>query len=362
MNSHPQALGFPFPHAPVAGVWQTVAAGVHWVRMPLPFALDHINLWVLDDEIEGVSGFTVIDCGATTAETKAAWEQLFDGPMGGRPVLRVIATHFHPDHLGLAHWLCEGGARQRWRAPLWTSAGEYVTGRLLSQQTGAEALAAGARAAEFYAANGLDDAESIARLKTRSTSQYALLVPAVPPSYHRLMGGGQLAIGPAGAKRVFRLLVGYGHSVEHLSLYCEADHLLVCGDMVLPRISTNVSVYDIDPDADPLPLYLRSLDHYLMLPADSLVLPSHGLPFTGLHRRVADQHAHHAARLDEVRVACTRPRSAAEIVPILFPRKLDSHQLGFALGEAIAHLHALWREGSLTRTRGADGVYRFVSE
>ncbi len=362
MSSASPALGFPFAETPAAGAWLAVAPGVHWVRMPLPFALDHINLWLLDDEIDGRRGFTLVDCGVDTGATRAAWEQLFDGPMAGLPLLRVIATHFHPDHLGLAHWLCEGGDRKRWRAPLSMSAGEYATGRFLAQQTGAAGVAAGERAADFYAAHGLAAEVSMAGLKARGSGHFTRLVPAVPTSYHRLFAEAQLAIGPAGAKRVFRLMVGYGHSVEHVSLFCAADHLLISGDMVLPRISTNVSVYDLDPEADPLPRYLRSLDHYLMLPADTLVLPSHGLPFTGLHLRVAEQHAHHAARLEEVlRAACTTPKSAAEIVPVLFRRELDAHQLGFALGEAIAHLHALWHEGSLSRSRGADGVYRFLA-
>jgi glyoxylase-like metal-dependent hydrolase (beta-lactamase superfamily II) len=141
---------------------------------------------------------------------------------------------------------------------------------------------------------------------------------------------------------------------------CDDEHLLVAGDMVLPRISTNVSVFEVEPEADPLALYLRSLDAYLQLPADTLVLPSHGRPFTGLHRRVAQQHAHHRERLDEVRAACASPRSAREIIAVLFRRPLDLHQTTFALGESIAHLHTLWHEGQLVRTRGDDGVLRFV--
>lgn len=355
----PSALQFPFPDAPAAGSWLTVAPGLHWLRMPLPFALDHINLWLLDDEIDGRRGFTLVDTGATTPASQDAWRAVFAGPMAGLPLLRVIATHFHPDHIGLAHWLCAGGDEGRWAAPLHASAGEYATARFMSQMQGEAVKAAGERIADFYAAHGFADAAQLAALRARGENHFAQLVPAVPPSYRRLFGGGQIAIGVGAARRVFRLMAGYGHSVEHLSLYCEQDPLLISGDMVLPRISTNVSVFDIDPEADPLPLYLRSLDHYLMLPADTLVLPSHGVPFYGLHTRVAEQHAHHAARLEEVRAACAQPQSAAGIVPVLFRRKLDAHQLGFALGEAIAHLHALWHEGSLIRSRGADGVYRF---
>ena len=353
------ALHYPFAESPAPGTWTTVAPGIHWVRMPLPFALDHINLWVLDDEIDGVAGYSVVDCGASTPETQAAWRALLAGPMGGRPILRVIATHFHPDHLGLAYWLCAGADQGAWTAPLCMSAGEYATGRYLAQQTGEAARAAGERVADFYASQGYADGERLAALRARGAGHFARLVPAVPTRYHRLFGEGQIAIGPEGAKRVFRLMVGYGHSVEHLSLFAEDDAVLISGDMVLPRISTNVSVFEVDPEADPLPLYLRSLDQTLMLPAATLVLPSHGLPFTGLHTRVAQQHAHHAARLEEVAAACAEPRCAADILPVLFRRELDAHQLGFALGEAVAHLNALWYEGRLARTRGEDGVYRY---
>jgi glyoxylase-like metal-dependent hydrolase (beta-lactamase superfamily II) len=166
-------------------------------------------------------------------------------------------------------------------------------------------------------------------------------------------------VGPAHAKRVFRAIVGFGHAPEHVSLYCEDDKLLIAGDMVLPRISTNVSVFDLEPDGNPLPRYLHSLDRLLLLPADTLVLPSHGKPFTGLHARIAQQHAHHAERLAEVLAACATPQTAASIVPLLFRRALDLHQTTFALGEALAHLHALWHEGSITRRLDDRGVYRF---
>jgi len=160
----------------------------------------------------------------------------------------------------------------------------------------------------------------------------------------------------------WRVIVGYGHAPEHVSLVSRTHGVLIAGDMVLPRISTNVSVFAYEPLANPLPLYLRSLDAYDGLPQDTLVLPSHGRPFKGLHERIAQQHTHHAARLDEVMQACAQtPRSAADILPILFARKLDFHQLTFAMGEALAHLHALYFEGKLTRDAGEDGVWRFAS-
>jgi glyoxylase-like metal-dependent hydrolase (beta-lactamase superfamily II) len=360
MNPQEHELTYPWAETPAPGTIITLRPGVHWLRMRLPFALDHINLWLLDDEIEVDGslrrGWTVIDCGITSDETKAAWEKLFDTAFEGRPLLRLIATHFHPDHLGLAHWLTRGGERERWRVRLWTSAAEYAFGRFLSAGTNETA---GEDAAAHFRRHGLSDPEALAKVRARGSGYYPKLVPAVPRSFHRISDGDEIAIGRAGSRRIFRAIVGYGHSPEHVSLYCAEDKLLVSGDMVLPRISTNVSVFDVEPEGNPLPRYLRSLDHYLMLPADTLVLPSHGKPFVGLHRRVAQQHAHHQARLEEVYEACATPKTAAEIVPVLFNRELDLHQTTFALGESLAHLHALWYEGRLARIDDG-GVWRFT--
>ena len=356
MNPHEHELNYPWPDVPALGAWTTLRPGVHWVRMPLPFALDHINLWVLDDEVDGRAGYTIVDSGITSDVTKQAWEQLFAVAFGGLPMVRLICTHFHPDHFGLAWWLVAGGDKARWKAPLWMSATEYAFGRFLS--LGADQTT-GDSAANHFARNGLVDPDALAKVRARGSGHYPKLVPSTPPSFRRVQDGDEIAIGPAHAKRVFRAIVGFGHAPEHVSLYCEDDKLLIAGDMVLPRISTNVSVFDLEPDGNPLPRYLHSLDRLLLLPADTLVLPSHGKPFTGLHARIAQQHAHHAERLAEVQAACATPQTAASIVPLLFKRALDLHQTTFALGEALAHLHALWHEGSVTRQLDDHGVYRF---
>jgi glyoxylase-like metal-dependent hydrolase (beta-lactamase superfamily II) len=356
VNPHEHELHYPWPDVPALGAWTTLRPGVHWVRMPLPFALDHINLWVLDDEVDGRAGYTVVDSGITSDVTKQAWEQLFAAEFGGLPMVRLICTHFHPDHFGLAWWLVAGGDRARWKAPLWMSATEYAFGRFLS--LGADQTT-GDSAANHFARNGLADPDALAKVRARGSGHYPKLVPACPASFRRVQDGDEIAIGPAHAKRVFRAIVGFGHAPEHVSLHCEDDNLLIAGDMVLPRISTNVSVFDLEPDGNPLPRYLHSLDRLLLLPADTLVLPSHGKPFTGLHARIAQQHAHHAERLAEVQAACATPQTAASIVPLLFRRALDLHQTTFALGEALAHLHALWHEGRVSRRLDDQGVYRF---
>ncbi len=358
MNPHEHELNYPWPDVPALGAWTTLRPGVHWVRMPLPFALDHINLWVLDDEVDGRAGYTAIDTGISDEVTKQAWERVFDSAFNGLPLLRLLCTHFHPDHFGLAYWLAAGGDKARWRAPLWMSATEYAFGRFLS--LGADQTT-GDSAAQHFARNGLDDRDALGKVRARGSGHYPKLVPSFPPSYRRIQDGDEIAIGPAHAKRVFRAIVGFGHAPEHVSLYCQDDRLLISGDMVLPRISTNVSVFDLEPESNPLPRYLHSLDRLLLLPADTLVLPSHGRPFTGLHTRIAQQHTHHAERLAEVLAACARPQTAASIVPVLFKRELDLHQTTFALGEALAHLHALWYEGKVERRTDDAGVYRFAA-
>lgn len=349
MNALEQRLQYPLgEQLPGPGTTLEVAPGVRWVRMGLPFALDHINLWLLRDELDGRAGWTIVDCGITNDDTRAAWDSVFEHELGGLPVLRVIVTHMHPDHIGLAHWLTE-----KWQCRLWISATDYNAARIASQSTtgyGGEA------AAKFFASNGLTDPESVAKVRARS-NYYASMVPQVPAQFRRLMDGQELAIGG----RKWRCIAGYGHAPEHISLYSDELRVLVSGDMLLPRISTNVSVFDAEPEGNPLPLYLRSIEQLRVLADDTLVLPAHGRPFRGLHERVQQLQDHHEERFAEVMAACSEaPCSAADILPVLFKRKLDLHQTTFAMGEAIAHLHALWHGGRLERSTGADGVHRFA--
>lgn len=353
MNQNEQKLEYPWgDQLAQAGNSMAVADGVRWVRLPLPFALDHINVWLLRDEIDGREGWTIIDCGVCRDEVKDLWNQVFESSLDGLPVLRVIVTHMHPDHVGLAHWLCE-----RWNAPLWMTMTDYAIARLWSRPPVDDVTAGGPNgqsAVDHFAMHGLSDPQAQAEIRERST-YYPSLVPDVPASFTRIMDGQSVTIGG----REWRIIVGYGHAPEHASLYCDTLRVLISGDMVLPRISTNVSVFDFEPGSNPLPLYLNSLRGYDGLPEDTLVLPSHGKPFKGLHERIAQQHAHHAERLDEVMTACAQPQSTSDIVPIMFRRKLDLHQLTFAMGEALAHLHALYYEGRLTRAIGSDGIVRF---
>ena len=350
MNALEMQLDYPFGETlPALGTTVEVAPGVRWLRMLLPFQLDHINLWLLRDRIDGVDGWSIVDCGITNDATRAAWELIFAGELQGLPVLRVIVTHMHPDHMGLAHWLTE-----RWNVRLWTSATDYNAARMASSGL---ASIGGEATARFMASHGLTDEESQTKIKAR-TNYYASMVPTLPPAYRRLLGGDTLAIG--GHDWICH--AGYGHAPEHISLHCPQLGVLISGDMVLPRISTNVSVHEGEPEGDPLTLYLASIRRMTALPEDTLVLPSHGRPFRGLHTRVGQLAAHHDERFADVLTACAEaPQHAAGLLPVLFRRPLDLHQTTFAMGESVAHLNALWLAGRLTRRLDADGIYRFTT-
>ncbi|BCL93548.1 MBL fold metallo-hydrolase [Ralstonia pseudosolanacearum] len=355
MNALEHQLDYPLGDTlPAGGIRHQVAPGIYWLRMPLPFALDHINLWLLRDRQDGQDGWTIVDCGINHEAIRAYWETLFADGLDGLPVLRVLVTHCHPDHVGLSRWLCEGGDHQRWNVRLWMSLGDYAFARMLVGGTGAS-NAGGESAARHFARHGLTDAEAVERIRNRK-DYYSTLVPGVPEQYRRIMDGQVIAIGP----HRWRVITGFGHAPEHVALYSEDAGVLISGDMVLPRISTNVSVFDIEPETDPLTLYLTSLDKYEALPEDVLILPSHGRPFRGLHTRIRQLRDHHADRLADTLAACRRaPSSARDIVDVIFKRQFDVHQMTFAMGEALAHLHALWHRGEVVRAPGADGIIRF---
>ena len=335
-------LEFPVVAPPRPGEALAVASGVWWLRMPLPFALDHINLWLLEDG----PGWAIVDTGYSTAETKSLWRRIFAERLGRLPVTRVIGTHYHPDHIGLADWLT-----RRCQVPLWITEKEWLYARVMNQD--ADDFAPLRRS--FARGAGLE--ETASEIFERRQNSYRRGVPSVPASFQRLQDGTTIEIGG----REWRVIVGEGHAPELACLYCPETGVLISSDQILPRISPNISVQAHEPDGNPLALYLSSL---LKLreaaPSETLVLPSHNLPFFGLHARLDQLAAHHRARCDEVMAACEVPKTAVELLPVLFRRPLDQHQMGFALGEALAHLNYLMYRGALERIPGADGVNRFV--
>jgi len=340
-----------YPHdiPPAAGEAITVADGIFWIRMPLPFALNHINLWLLADEDEHGPCWTIVDTGYGVEATHALWLQHFTTTLSGGRVSRIIVTHYHPDHVGCSAWLHE-----KTGAPVWMTAAEY-----LSAHAAAEDVAGFDRenSGRLFLQHGLGRLrpDFATAQQTRSTA-YKRGVPGVPRQYFRIMDGDVIPIG----RRDWRVITVFGHAPEHATLYSEDGHILISGDQVLPRITTNVGVWGNQPEANPLKLFLDGMSKFAALPDDTLVLPSHDRVFTGLHPRIAALHEHHAHRLAELEAALDVPRCAADVLPVLFKRELDDHQLVFAIGETIAHLHFLWRAGRATRTRdGVDGAYLF---
>jgi len=334
-------LGFPHAAPPPSAEVIEVARGVFWLRMPLPFALDHINLWLLADG----DGWTQVDCGYGDPATRALWEAHFDTTFARRPLNRVVATHYHPDHLGNAAWLTG-----RFKCPLVMPQAEFLTAHLVGSAHagyGAESICA------MFRAHGMSR-EHLASMQERG-NRYRSGVPELPPTFRRLLAGDEIEIG---ANR-WRAIGGYGHSPEHVSLYCKQLGVCISGDMLLPKISTNVSVWPAEAEGNPLARFLDSLPVFAALPGETLILPSHGLPFTGAALRVDQLQAHHAARLAELEAAADEPRTAAELVPVLFRRELDLQQRFFAMGEAIAHLNYLWHAGRFTRTIDANGTIHF---
>jgi glyoxylase-like metal-dependent hydrolase (beta-lactamase superfamily II) len=351
MNDLESQLDYPFGDTlPATGTAHEIAPGVLWLRMGLPFALNHINLWLVEDVFESefgpLHGWTAIDCGIANDDTRANWQTIFAAQLRGLPIVRVLVTHCHPDHIGLADWLCT-----HWHAPLWMTAGEYGFARMMSA-----ALPGVDGTAMFphFQRHGLTDPAMLEKLQARK-SYFPTMVPSVPLAFTRIHDGQLIRIG----NHDWRVITGFGHAPEHASLYCADLQLLISGDMVLPRISTNVSVFAVEPEANPVQWYLDSLAKFDDLPADTLVLPSHGKPFRELHLRIGQLRTHHKDRLAEVLHACVTPCSAADIVPLMFRRPLDAHQLSFAMGEALAHLHKLWFDGDLRREICTDGIIRF---
>jgi glyoxylase-like metal-dependent hydrolase (beta-lactamase superfamily II) len=339
------SLEYPFPEVPASGSTVEVAPGIHWLSMPLPFQLDHINLWLLEDMDEkGQGAWTIVDTGIGNAETRSLWEKILEK----KHVKRVIVTHYHPDHAGNAAWLCK-----RFAAELWMTQGEYLTAHAV--RTSSAGYTADA-VLEVFRKNGLDE-ERVARMRG-PRNRYAELVPEFPLSYRRIIEGDEISIG----KNRWRAIVGHGHAPEHLSLFSKALNTVIAGDMLLSTISTNVSVWSIDPEGDPLRLFLDSIARYRELPDDVLVLPSHGKPFRGAHRRVQELEQHHESRLGELLQSLKQnPRSAGELLGVLFRRPLDTHQTFFAMGEAIAHLHYLYYAGRAKRALGDDGIMRYAA-
>ena len=337
-------LRYPFANVPAPGEMLEVAPGVKWQRMPLPFSLNHINLWAIEDD----AGWTLVDTGMKTSQTAATWETILAGPLGGRPIKRVICTHMHPDHVGMAGWLT-----RRFDCSFWMTRLEYVTCRMLVADTGREAPADGLR---FYRAAGWSPAD-LERYKARF-GDFGNMVYALPDSFHRVSDRQEITIGP----HRWQAVIGRGHSPEHLSLYCPDLRVLISGDQILPKITSNVSVFPTEPDADPLSDWLTSLSAIrAAVPDDVCVLPAHNEPFYGLHARIGQLIDGHERSLGRLLEALTEPKRVTDLFSLLFRRPISEGTLQMATGEALAHLNCLIQRRQVTAQPGPDGITTYIA-
>jgi len=339
------SLVYPFGAAPATGDVLEVAPGILWTRIPLPFRLNHVNVYFIEDG----DGWAVVDTGLGDDATRAVWEQLVAGPLRGRRLTRLIVTHYHPDHIGLAGWLAE-----RFGVPLWTSETSYLGCTNISLSPGA--LEADTYR-DFYLRHGLDG-ETTRLVNTRG-HDYLKMVTGLPPTFRRIVAGDTLKIGG----RSFSVLTGDGHAPEQVLLYCAAEKLFLAADQVLAKISPNISVWAVEPEGDPLGLYLRSLASLrASLAADALVLPGHQLPFYGLHTRIDELIDHHGKRCAAIADACrTTPHSAADLVPVVFHYALTPHEMSFAFSEVLAHVNYMVERGDVVWAEPKDGVHRILT-
>jgi len=337
-----RAIEYPFPECPGAGATIEVMPGIHWISTPLPFRLRSINLYLLEED----AGWTIVDCGYSREDVRAQWEQVFAGTLKGKPVTRLIVTHFHPDHAGNAAWLAD-----RWDLRPWMTQAEWLSANLALRSSNTDSRE---QRHQFYIGHGLDEAHLERFLSGKFSYSQGVQLPS---SFNRLCDGDLVMIGG----RSWKVIVGRGHSPEHVSLYCDESEVLIAGDQLLPEITPNVSVWPDEPEADLLRLYLQSLERFgEVLRPDTLVLPAHKKPFYGAHSRVAELKYHHRERLDIIlAVAANAPVTAGALLAHLFQPNLDGFQIGFAMGEALAHLNYLVNAGEMRRYVDS-GITRFA--
>jgi len=330
----------PFDTPPAEGAAHEVAPGILWLRLPLPMALDHVNVFALDDG----AGWTIVDTGFASKRAKAIWQALLQGPLRGKPVTRVIVTHYHPDHIGLAGWFQSRGAE------LVTTRTSWLYARMLVLDEHPLPLP---QAVDFQRRAGVPPD----RLQTYATTRpfnFADVVSPLPPGFTRIREGDTITA----AGRRWRVRCGDGHAPEHATFWSLDDHLILGGDQLLPGISANIGVYPTEPEADPLTEWLQSCARFQPLAReDHLVLPGHKLPFTGLPLRLHQMIDNHEGALSRLLDHLSTPQTAADCFLPLFKRQIDGPEFGMALVESVAHLNCLLARGQVTRHLSPNGAW-----
>ncbi|WP_050528158.1 MBL fold metallo-hydrolase [Pseudorhodobacter aquimaris] len=336
-------IRYPFEVPPAEGEALEVADGLLWMRLPLPMALDHVNVFALD---EG-DGWTIIDTGFDSKRARAIWERLLAGPLAGKPVTRIVVTHYHPDHVGLA------GRFQAQGAELLTTRTSWLYARMLCLDEQATPLP---EQIAFWRGAGMPPALLAQREKERPFN-FSDVVAPLPVGFTRLQEGQEITLGG----RRWRIHTGDGHAPEHATFWSLDDHLVLGGDQLLPSISANIGVYPTEPDADPLAEWLASCARFQPMARHShMVLPGHKLPFTGLPIRLKQMIENHISALKRLRKHLQTPQTAAQCFLPIFKRDITGDAYGMALVEAVAHLNHLLHRGEVSRTMGADGVWQWV--
>jgi len=332
-------IDYALDSAPETGAVHDLSAGIKWLRLPLPFLLNHINVWLLRDG----DGWALVDTGIFTSTTREVWDYVLEHHLQGVPITRVLVTHLHPDHVGCAGWMTE-----KFGVDLYMSREEYLLCRVLVADTGKPAPPAGLR---FYSSAGFPP-ESLDRY-AEHFGAFGRVVSPLPEVYNRLHDGTTIRIGG----HDWQIIIGRGHSPEHACLYCRELNLLISGDQILPTISSNVSVYPTEPAANPLAHWFESLKKLKqLLPADVLVLPAHGEPFTGAHVRLDQLIDEHRQGLEKLKRICIEPRRALDVFPALFKSRITDKNLIMATGEAVSHLNYLLEQGEMNCWLDEKGV------
>ncbi|SMH30931.1 MBL fold metallo-hydrolase [Mesorhizobium australicum] len=331
-------LEFPWADTPPPGEAREVAPGLFWARLPLPFRLNHVNVWLLEED----DGWTVIDTGCATPEIIAAWEALLAGPMRGRPVRRVVATHGHVDHIGLSGWMVS-----RFDADYVGTFAEWMWARVSHMHD-----VPGSNDAHHYylVRNGFDDA--VAQKLVKSRHRFINLSSPIPGWITEIRDGETVRLGG----RSWRVIVTRGHAFEHASFLDEEANILIAGDHLLPKITPVIAVYEMMPKADPLGDYLESFPSFSDVRPDALVLPSHDTPYYGISERILELREHHDKRLAATVEFLRTPRVPLDLSKSMFPHIEGPDNMGFALGETLAHVNHLVRLGAVADVSAGSGT------
>ena len=334
------SLHFPFETPPEAGAAVEVAEGVLWLRLPLPMALDHVNVYALAD----ADGWTLIDTGMNSRKTRDIWEAALAGSLAGKTVARVLLTHHHPDHVGLVGWFQERGAE------LLTTRTAWLYARMLTLDVQDRPSA---QSMQFYSRAGMAR-EMLTKRANERPFNFADVVAPMPLGFTRVEEGETLTLGG----RRWRVRLGQGHAPDHITLWSEVDGLVIGGDQLLPGISPNIGVYPTEPEADPLTEWLEATARFVPhARGDQLVLPGHKLPFTGLPFRLQQMAENHHQALERLLGHLHEPQTAAGCFPALYKRPIGEGEYGLALVEAVAHLNCLLLRGQVCRWLSADGAW-----